>query len=332
MRHLALLSLLALPFSISLSGGEEMKPYVETITGTKFTLEMTPIPGGTFKLGSPASEAGREEHEGPQVEVEIKPFYMSTFEVRWGLFRFYALEEMHEKQFGNVDLKNQPQREKDADAVTRPTNISFNTTIQGVVDMDDYPAACMSHHCALEFCRWLSAKTGKPYRLATEAEWEYACRAGTTTAYSFGDDAGKLGEHAWFAGNSDSQAQPVGKKKPNAWGLYDMHGNVEEWVVDFYAPDTYAKWSKAKQSQPVVMPSKEKYSYVTRGGSWRDEPKDQRSATRHFSKEDWSDRDPQIPRSIWWHTEALWVGIRVVCPVEPQENLKNFQSPVTKDE
>src|SRR3569833_3991884 len=112
-------------------------------------------------------------------------------------------------------------------------------------------AICMTHHTALEFCRWLSAKTGKEYRLPTEAEWEYACRAGTKTAYSFGDDPAQLGEYAWYVENAE-KPMPIGKKKPNPWGLYDMHGNVAEWCIDQYAADWYkqfdgktVKWAEA---------------------------------------------------------------------------------------
>lgn len=327
MRRFVFFSLLACSFT--LVAGEEPKPYVEKITGTDFGLEMTPIPGGTFKLGSPASEAGREEHEGPQVEVEIKPFYMSTFEVRWGLFGFYAFEaQLKKKRLSEEELKQQPQRERDADAVSGPTEPSFNTVVLNIKDMEEYPAACMTHHCAMEFCRWLAAKTGKPYRLATEAEWEYACRAGSTTPYAFGADPAALKEYGWFAANGDGQAQPVGKKKPNAWGLYDMHGNVREWVIDLYDAKTYSNWSKAKQLGPVVIPGTEVYGHVARGGSWADEPGGLRSAARYVSDEGWSRQDPQNPKSFWWHTEATWVGIRVVCPVEEQENLKGLKSKV----
>jgi formylglycine-generating enzyme required for sulfatase activity len=325
MNRFQILSIIA--YSFSLMAGEERKPYVEKITGTDFVLEMTPIPGGAFKLGSPPGESGRKDHEGPPVEVEIKPFYMSTFEVRWGLFGFYAFDEQDKKlRLSEEELKQQPQRERDADAVSGPTETSkqFLSAIgMTTKDTDDYPAACMTHHCAMEFCRWLAAKTGKPYRLATE----YACRAGSNTPYSFGSDSAALKEHGWFAGNGDGQAQPVGKKKPNPWGLYDMHGNVREWVVDLYDAKTYSKWATSKQVGPVVIPGPEVFGHVARGGSWADEPPGCRSAARYVSDESWSEK---YPLSIWWHSDATWIGIRVVCPVEEQENLRGIKSASVK--
>jgi formylglycine-generating enzyme required for sulfatase activity len=306
------------------------EPYAETIAGTKMKIDMVPIPGGTFKMGSPESEKGRKPDEGPQVEVEIKPFYMSKYEILWEVFEYYAYkQDLQEKNDKNVDREKQPETEKAADAVTRPTPPYVEMTFG--LGHDNQPAICMTHHSAMEFCRWLSAKTGKVYRLATEAEWEYACRAGTTTAYSFGDDPAQLGEYAWFAGNADSKPQPVGKKKPNPWGLYDMHGNVSEWVLDVYHADAYKTWSGQKQVGPVMIPTKEKYPHVARGGSWTEEPPALRSAARRASDEEWSMQDPQLPKSIWWHTEAQWVGIRVVHPVEEQENLKELKSTVTKE-
>ena len=99
---------------------------------------------------------------------------------------------------------------------------------------DGFPAIAMTQHGANKFCQWLSAKTGHFYRLPTEAEWEYAARAGTTTTYFWGNDGSKLGQYAWYADNSDFKYQKVGKKKPNPWGLYDIYGNVTEWVLDQY--------------------------------------------------------------------------------------------------
>src|SRR5262249_44392339 len=143
------------------------------------------------------------------------------------------------------------------------------------------PAICMTHHAAMEYCRWLSAKTGKVYRLPTEAEWEYACRAGTKTAYSFGDDPSMLKDYAWYVDNTE-KPQKIGQKKPNPWGLYDMHGNVAEWCFDRYYADAYSKFPPGAVG-PVVLPTPEEYPHVARGGSWDDDPEALRSAVRRAS-------------------------------------------------
>jgi formylglycine-generating enzyme required for sulfatase activity len=182
----------------------------------------------------------------------------------------------------------------------------------------------------MEYCRWLSAKTGKVYRLPTEAEWEYACRAGTNTAYSFGDDPGKLGDHAWYVENAE-KPQPVGKKKPNPWGLFDMHGNVSEWCLDHYASDAYSTFAKSQPAKgPVVLPTAKEYPYVARGGNWDSDADRLRTAARLASNPEWSVQDPQRPQSIWWHTDATFVGFRVVRPLDEQENLKGVKSLVVK--
>jgi len=169
----------------------------------------------------------------------------------------------------------------------------------------------MTQHAARVFCKWLTAKTGRYYRLPTEAEWEYACRAGTTTAYHFGDDPASLGEYAWFYDNSSEKTQPVGKKKPNPWGLHDMHGNVAEWVLDQHLADGYQKHA---ERDPLVIPTM-LYPHVVRGGSWDDRAPDLRSAARAGSHPDWKQQDPQIPQSIWYFTDALHVGFRIVRPL-----------------
>ena len=180
------------------------------------------------------------------------------------------------------------------------------------------PVDGVSRSDAVEFCRRLSElpeekAAGRVYRLPTEAQWEYACRAGTTTEYSFGDDASQLGVYAWYDVNS---THPVGEKLPNAWGLYDMHGNVSEWTLDQYVPTLYRQRKRKTANNPLQRPSKT-YPRVVRGGAWSDKASRLRSATRRPSSKKWKKRDPQIPKSLWWHTDAPFVGFRVVRPVKP---------------
>jgi formylglycine-generating enzyme required for sulfatase activity len=180
----------------------------------------------------------------------------------------------------------------------------------------------MTQLAAKTYCEWLSAKTGIYYRLPTEAEWEYACRAGTTTAYSFGDDPAKLGEYAWYFGNSEEAYHKVGKKKPNPWGLYDMHGNVQEWCLDQYHPDFYARLAgKEPVKNPLAVPT-EIYGRIVRGGSWDDDAAVLRSAARVPSIPAWKKRDPQFPQSVWYLTDADGVGFRLVRPLRVPSQLE----------
>ena len=152
--------------------------------------------------------------------------------------------------------------------------------------------------------------------MPSEAEWEYACRAGNPGKYSFGDDPGLLNQYAWYDQAANWGAvttKPVGTYKPNPWGLYDMHGNVAEWVLDQHDTEFYGK-TEPGAVNPVNAPL-ELYPRVVRGGSWQDEPELLRSAARLGSTEDWKYQDPQEPQSIWYHTDALHVGLRVVRPL-----------------
>jgi len=177
-----------------------------------------------------------------------------------------------------------------------------------------------------------TAAEGWEYRLPTEAQWEYACHAGTTTAYFFGDDSRKLGDYAWDVSNSEEHTHKVGEKKPNPWGLYDMYGNVAEWCLDHYDKDAYSVFAKTRPALwPVVLPTEKRFPHVVRGGSWADEPAACRSAARRGSDKSWIKLDPQRPQSIWWLTSADFVGFRIVRPVEEQENLKGLYSKVTRE-
>jgi formylglycine-generating enzyme required for sulfatase activity len=302
----------------------DFKPYFQTIPDSKVTFKMMPIPGGTFLMGSPATEKGRGEDEGPQHAVTIRPFWMAETETTWDLYDIYRKEKGVERP-EQVDqiLKENP------DAITGPTPPYADETFGH--GRDGNPVLCITHHAAMQFCRWLSHKTGKLYRLPTEAEWEYAARAGTRTAYFFGDDPAKLGEYAWFAGNSEDLAHKVAQKKPNPWGLYDMYGNVAEWCLDHYRKDFYASFPTDKPTLwPVSLPTDLRFPDVVRGGSWADQPAQCRSATRRGSDKSWIKLDPQRPQSIWWLTSADFVGFRVARPVEEQDNLKRVKSKVTR--
>jgi formylglycine-generating enzyme required for sulfatase activity len=216
-----------------------------------------------------------------------------------------------ERKFKDT-IATDPYVDKISDAVSRPTKPYVEMSFG--MGKDGYPAISMTHHSAIKYCQWLSAKTGHFYRLPTEAEWEYACRAGTTTAYSWGNDASLIRDHAWFEKNSDFKYQKVGRKKPNPWGLHDMHGNVAEWCFDQYVP-SYEQFAGAMQVNPCVK-STTPYPHVVRGGSWDDTADKLRSAARLASDKNWKIQDPQLPKSIWYHTDAQFLGFRVVRPLE----------------
>ncbi|GIX03968.1 MAG: hypothetical protein KatS3mg113_0974 [Planctomycetaceae bacterium] len=289
----------------------EMKRYVESIDGTDVSFEMIPIPGGEFLMGSPEDEPGRNDDEGPQHRVRVDPFWMMKTEVTWDLYDIWSFSLDIQRR--KLEGRQPTERDLLADAVTRPTKPYTDMTFG--MGQSGYPAICMTQHAAKKFCEWLTAKTGHYYRLPTEAEWEYACRAGTTTAYSFGNDPSLLGDYAWYYENSQEKYQKVGQKKPNPWGLHDMHGNVSEWCLDKYEADFYKKFAPGMTAiNPLCLPSTE-YPRVVRGGSWDDDPPALRSAARHHSGPEWKQQDPQIPQSIWYMTDALHVGFRVVRPL-----------------
>lgn len=302
-------------------GEAAMQPYSEVLEHTDLTIPMVPIAGGSFAMGSPEDEPMREDDEGPQHRVEISPFWISKFEITWNQYDAWGegIDQLRRKLL----LLPASPRDPLVDGVSKPTepytDMSFG------MGKGDYPAICMTQHAARTYCQWLSAKTGRYYRLPTEAEWEYACRAGTETAYSFGNDPAELDKYAWYFDNSDGQYQKVGQKRPNPWGLHDMHGNVSEWVLDQYAEDTYAERAGSPTKDPLRVPET-LYPRVVRGGGWDNDAERLRSAARFASAEEWKDQDPQIPQSIWYHTDAQSVGFRVVRPLtEPSPKLKGIK-------
>ncbi len=285
----------------------EMKKYSETLVGADVSFDMLPIPGGEFMMGSPADEKDRGEGESPQHKVKIAPFWMGRCEVTWDEYDIYSYSLDAKRR--EITKTPASDRDKLADAVTKPTKPYTDMTFG--MGHDGQPAICMTGLAAKTYCDWLSAKTGRFYRLPTEAEWEYACRAGTTTAYSFGNDPAQLDDYAWYVENSDQKPHKVAKKKPNPWGLYDMHGNVAEWCLDQYFADGYKKYT----SDVTFFLATKEYPQVVRGGSWEADAAGCRSAARGYSEPDWKIQDPQLPKSRWFHTDARFVGFRVVRPL-----------------
>ncbi|MCY1529456.1 Hercynine oxygenase [compost metagenome] len=277
--------------------------YAQKIEGTSLSFEMIAIPGGSFLMGS----KNGEPDEQPLHQVKLDPFWMSKTEVTWDLFELFLYKDYEVSQ-STATIPPQ------VDAVTRPTKPYLDMTFG--MGKQNYPALAMTQYNAIQFCKWLYARTGVFYRLPTEAEWEYACKAGTDSDYCFGNDAAGLSDYAWYSANSDKKTHPVGLKKPNAWGLYDMHGNVAEWVYDQYVPDFYDRSAGTEVKNPLAKPE-QLYPLLIRGGTYEDEAKDLRASARRASDPAWKQIDPQIPKSNWWFPEAPFIGIRLVRPVNP---------------
>jgi formylglycine-generating enzyme required for sulfatase activity/tRNA A-37 threonylcarbamoyl transferase component Bud32 len=232
-------------------------------------MKLVRIPAGDFLMGSPTTELHRAANEGPPRRVTIpQPFYLGAHLVTVGEFRAFILATGY-----------QTDAEKGGGALHPGSNDRFDPRCTwrspGWEQTDRHPVACLSWPDAAAFCDWLSEKEGRMYRLPTEAEWEYANRAGSTTAYSFGDAPTRLGDYAWFADNSSGRAHPVGRRKPNAWGLYDMHGQLFQWCADWYDPHYFGHRPGAEKNEPPPGGTR-----VQRGGSWRSEASECRAARR----------------------------------------------------
>jgi len=299
--------------------------YVQKLEGTEVSFKMVPIPAGTFQMGSPETEKGRNKNEGPRHEVKVEAFYMEEHEVTWGE---YLLFLHNYARLSNGNAAKVP-ADKMADAVTFPTpiyDVEAAPLLQRMGGRQaNLPAVIMSQFAARQYTKWLSKKTGRFYRLPSEAEWEYAARAGMQTAYFFGDDPSKLGEYAWFKDNSNEEDgatgyHPVMSKKPNPWGLYDMYGNVMEWCVDLYDADAYSKAAGRTlgpgDSVNWAGMTKTAYPRVLRGGGYDSEAVECRSAARMASNRQMNAIDPDIPKSVHWMGDAFYVGFRVVSPAK----------------
>ena len=284
--------------------GTSSATYTQEIPETEISFDMVLLPAGSFTMGSPDSEAERKTDEGPQKDVALNAFYIGKYELTWDVFELFF------KQNKEIFVKLAEDKVMKIDAITRPSP-PYEDPSYGM-GKDGFPAVSMSAYSALVFCKWLSTVTGKFYRLPTEAEWEYAAKAGTQTAYSFGDSDEDIDAYAVYYENSDNGYKKTGTKAPNPWGLYDMHGNVAEWTLDEYKEDAYAI---TDDKNPWVIPTVI-HPRVIRGGSWDDDPDRLRSTARKASSLNLQKRDPQIPKSFWWFTDSNYVGFRLVSPAK----------------
>jgi len=288
----------------------EFVNYTEKVVGrdgTAVTFEMIAVPGGSFLMGSPDSEAGRKKDEGPQHKMTVGPFWISKTEVTCEEYEAFGYP---------YRPKSSPWMEKYVDGVTCPT-MPWGDPYRGF-GRDSKPVVGVSWYGAIVYCRWLSRRTKKLYRLPTEAEWEYACRAGSKGKFCFGDDESKLGEYAWYKAKSKHETHRVATKKPNAWGIYDMHGNVSEWCLDWYKPDYYGSVVSGEWTKDPQGPDSGE-NHVIRGGHFETAPSGLRCAGRDVSKDWWLKLDPQDPKSHWWLVPTSYLGFRIVRPVHGKE-------------
>ncbi len=268
-----LVAMLAFPFGTAgaqtanaKAAGAELKPFAQSFAPSAYELDMVPIPG---------SDDGA-----------IKPFFISKTEVTWEAMDVYVYRLDEEKG------DNPP----GVDAVSRPSK-PYIPPDRGF-GHEGYAAISVSFKNAAGFCEWLSARTGLKYRLATEAEWEHAAKGGGSGPFGTGEghdaiDEKSIGDYAWLVDNSNDTPHPVGAKKPNGFGLFDMFGNAREWVTQ--AGD----------------------KHTSKGGSYKDAPADSKLGVDQPQTSEWNASDPQVPKSKWWLSDGPFIGFRIVCEADP---------------
>ncbi len=305
--------------------------YTEQIPKSSVSFNMIAVKGGTFKMGSTEDEHFRKKDEGPVRNVTVSPFFMGEIEVTWDEYWTFFASTMSQ---GRADPE-----EVMRNNANKPDAISGPTPPFGIPDQGwgsgDRPAITMTHYAATVYCQWLSKVTGKNYRLPTEAEWEYACRAGTETPYFFPRDPRKLTEEGLrskifgadtsiinqyivYVLNSSGKTQEPSFVKPNPYGIKNLQGNVLEFCSDWYSENAYS--STETDVQDPKGPE-EGTEHVVRGGNYSYDAKDLRSAAREYTRTaDWLKTDPQQPKSIWWYADIKGIGFRVVC--EPDSTIE----------
>lgn len=309
----------------------ELISFTEQIPGTAVAFNMKAIKGGTFKMGGSPGDPYISKNELPQREVEVKSFFMAEIEVSWdeylAFFNATGSQGRKEAEVVNTDQ---------VDAISGATP-PWGAPDQGW-GKGPRPAITMTHHAAVTYCRWLSQVTGKAYRLPTEAEWEYAARGGTNTAYFFAGDPKKFERDGFFRKlfgpdttvinsfvvyqeNSPDRTQEPSFVQPNPFGLKNMLGNVAEFCLDVYDPEVYGKYPSGPIKNPRGPRTGEEH--VIRGGSFLNGASGVRVSGRDYTRtKDWLVTDPQIPKSIWWYSDCKHVGFRVVCEFDEKTGNK----------
>ncbi len=309
----------------------QFKNYTEKLPGTPISFNMIAIPGGTFKMGSSKNEAFHNADEAPLHDVTVNPFFMAEVETTWEQFWAFYANTMSEARTPPERTYAQNLEAIDVDGISGPTP-PYGFPDQGWGG-NDRPAITMTHYAAETFCLWLSKKTGKKYRLPTEAEWEYAARGNTETPYFFEGNPKDFSDHGFwrkifpaktdnissyviYKKNSYNRSQQPEMVEPNPFGLKNMLGNVMEYTADRYDPNAYEK-----RLDGAVNPiSTEGDEWVIRGGNYASDASEVRSAARSSTQHDeWMKTDPQQPKSIWWYSDYKGIGFRVVC--EPDSSL-----------
>jgi formylglycine-generating enzyme required for sulfatase activity len=217
---------------------------------------------------------------------------MSAHEVTWDLYELYLNR--------TTDINPEPEisdmKAIDVDGITG-ASVPYVDMSAGLGTDEGMPVGNVTQLAATRFCKWLSAVTGRFYRLPTLEEWQYAARAGTKSVYFFGNDPDQLKDYAWYSANSEGTYHRIGTKKPSPWGLYDMYGNVAEWTLHESVEN--------KDKSKAIM-----------GGAFIHTGENTTPTSTIKVERKWKERDPQFPKSKWWFTDAPFVGFRIVSPVE----------------
>jgi len=297
-----------LPQHVPAADSESCSRYTETVVfddGRRISFDMVLVPGGTFVMGSAAGDPRGRDDERPARRVRLRDFYLCDKETTLELFLAYYEQTTSARN----DKKNHGKTSGHVDAITGPTLVYGDITMGY---SPRHPAVGMTWHNAANFCLWLSAKTGRKYRLPTEAEWEYACRKGIAGC---GNDPNRIGDFAWYKANSGGQTHPVGLKKPDSLGIHDMLGNVLEWTSDFYSTKAYNTDPNEAVLDNPSGPAGGTV-HVARGGDYTSGAADLRCAARSFEEKGWRSGDPQIPKSTWWLPQMDFIGLRVAAGTE----------------